>query len=241
MLLGVLLWTIVSAEALACDFKPTFTEQKYDDGIVMMAESVAEPLIWGAPALQNSVLEEFQRFVTARTSVDPLDLLKRQSQIFHDRNLAQYAQRIDAVIAGQFGHIADLGCIEGSLFTRHRTRRGQNIETEFAAYVFEKRDAAGTYLKIYYVDSEGLSVGFPKSLDVELVANVLSGWTFLVHMHNHPFLLDNEVGDIAGTTVPSDPDMTTYRMMAELYGLQNAWITNGFDTIKINKNQFNNQ
>jgi hypothetical protein len=246
MLLGILLSALLGvdlpgSEALACDFKPIFTQQKYDDGLVLVAETFTETFIWDAPATQNSVLEEFQSFVAARTYVDPLDLLKRQSQIFHDMNLGYEAQRIDAVIAGKLGSITELGCVEGSLFTQHKTGRRPESETEFAAYVFEKQSIKGTHLKIYHVDSDGASVSFPKRLDEELLANMLSGWTFLVHLHNHPFLLDSDSGDIAGTTVPSDPDMITYGVMADLYGLQNAWITNGFNTIKIHKNQFKDQ
>ena len=56
-------------------------------------------------------------------------------------------------------------------------------------------------------------------------------------MHSHPLSPDGQY-DIAGTCLPSDPDIQTYRRLRDELGLQEAWITNGIDSARYVADEF---
>jgi len=69
--------------------------------------------------------------------------------------------------------------------------------------------------------------------------DVASGkWELWVNLHNHNFNLFDETKPLNGVVAPSATDVEFFRSLAGDLGLQEAWITNGFDTNVISRRDF---
>jgi hypothetical protein len=106
--------------------------------------------------------------------------------------------------------------------------------SEFAAYLLTRAGAPGRVRAVVMSQNE-LGVGPGPRVDELLRRQFHAGWRLAQHLHNHPFDLNNAYGDIAGTILPSAPDLDTYR---RLRGLRSAVITNGFDSLELSRSDF---
>ncbi len=167
-------------------------------------------------------------------SVDPIDLLKHQRAVYA-RVLPQELPRFDALIEGRVGTIQDASCLEAGLLEEHlKFGYSEKRDTECVAYVMD----CGPELRIRFQTSSTAGVSPSKVIQAQVQLDRTQGCKLVVHLHNHPFDFENHYGDISGTVIPSGADMDTYRNIRERSGLEEARITNGFNTLRLDSAEF---
>jgi hypothetical protein len=135
------------------------------------------------------------------------------------------------------GRIKDINCLEALLYSTHLSLQGVEKRTEFSAAIYKFSLFGEHFIKVILKSGPH---PFGPDITEDLAEEELEIKPFAV-MHNHPFVFDNNTGDIAGTLIPSgltppatfeDPehDLKHFRDLARSFGVKEAWITNGFHT-----------
>lgn len=177
------------------------------------------------------ILKDRRIEIQSATNTDPIFLLKRQRKFFE--GLPEFTDVIDLLIEGKIGRIDEITCFEETLINMVFSRFG--IETELVAAVLTK---AGNAPRVHLLSWAANGVQNSPGFDAKIDADIKAGWRMAIHFHNHPFFLNNSTGDIAGTVIPSQPDVLTYRNLREKWGLESAWVSNGFNTSKFKNTEF---
>lgn len=183
---------------------------------------------------QYNYLTHFRKKVQEKTSVDHAVLLKKQKPFYKDR--PEDSERYDKALQGKVGRLRKISCVEAFLLDNHL--RTFSSETEFAAYILTKPEASQTVVIFFTQLKNGTA---SEQVIMNLVENYRrQGWNLESHIHNHPFSFRNPYGDIAGTTLPSGPDIETFRTLRDAMKLRSGIITNGFDSFVFYPNDFKN-
>ncbi|MBI3558212.1 MAG: hypothetical protein HY074_18250 [Deltaproteobacteria bacterium] len=172
-----------------------------------------------------------------RAGVDPEQtaLLERQRKIYAQAGMPEEVKKFDLILKHQAGRIHPSHCLEQLLFNEHLVRqKSVAAQTEFAALILTR----GTDLKIYFTSGFQMSPPTLSRFDDVLTADLATGWSLTSLLHNHIFFFGNAPGDIAGTTIPSNPDVETFLNYARRFQLKEAWITNGIDSITMTAREF---
>jgi len=180
----------------------------------------------------QAIYTQFKKTISEKTNTDPVYLIEIQKVIFAEK-LPAAVPIFDLILNGSIGSIRDISVLEAFLMTEHLSLNGR--KGEFAALILRAKDGAQ---KIYFTSGSEASASFSKKVYEKLANDLSEGYIFYGHLHNHPFNFDNPHGDIAGTTVPSPWDRKIYNDFKIVYGLKNAFVTNGFSTIAIPDSQF---
>jgi hypothetical protein len=171
--------------------------------------------------------------VKSKTKTDYAFLLNKQKPFYKD--FPEETQRYDKVLSKKVGRVRNVSCLETFLLDNHL--RTFSSETEFSAYVLTKFDSENAIVVLYTQTNNG-TVADASVLNL-VEGYRKQGWNLESHIHNHPFAFKNPYGDIAGTILPSSPDIATYQQLGESSGLRTAIITNGFETYILYRNDFN--
>lgn len=123
-------------------------------------------------------------------------------------------------------HLHRVGNIERLSYELHLSTKAYEIE--FAAFVFE--DSKGQQEFFMYSGDRGTVPAHPRQYQL-IAERIAAGWKFKAHLHNHPFLFDQD--DVGGIPAPSTPDVQLLHRLHRDYGLQELWVTNGFHTLKL--------
>jgi hypothetical protein len=174
-------------------------------------------------------------------SVTPHALLARQQRIFgaaETPELAREATNGGLVLDGGAGRIAQVTCLESLLWERQAARYPMlEHPTEFSALVLRGAGA----VRVYLSGADRVGQRIRQEVLSRVRDDLARGYTLILHLHNHPFLLGRRVGDrmwtteetvedVAGGLAPSLTDVQLYRSLRNDLGLQDAWVTNGLDT-----------
>jgi len=190
-------------------------------------------------AAKLQVVSEFQNEVSALTDVDPNFLLKKQREIYKNVGFADILPRFDFVLSQK---LFEISFLEQILFELHSEKIKKPLfasYTEFGANIL--LGAKGELVILFITNPLDASVP-----DTEMRRKLLSeylakGFRYYIHIHNHPFHFSNPY-DFAGTTIPSGDrtsgDVGSYLLEKKRYQLENAWITNGFNTLRIKAADF---
>jgi hypothetical protein len=151
-----------------------------------------------------------------------------------------------ALIRTGVGKIDAPSCLARTLLTLQDRRFDLLTHpTEFGAFILRGQGRARVYLSS--LDRVGVK------LRPEVIARVTADWRqgyrVLSHLHNHTFLVDRKVGDrmwttaetladIGGGIAPSTADAQFFQGMARDVGLENAWITNGIESLQLGAADF---
>jgi hypothetical protein len=152
----------------------------------------------------------------------------------------------NALIRSGVGKIDAPSCLARALL-KFQDRRFDLLThpTEFGAFILRGQGRARVYLSS--LDRVGVK------LRPEVVARVTAdrrqGYRVTAHLHNHTFLVDRKVGDrmwttaetlddIGGGIAPSTADAQFFQGMAQDVGLENAWITNGIESLQLSAGDF---
>lgn len=209
---------------------------------VSVYETQDQPFYYLPTSVNNPALEDMQAEISSRTSVDPYYLLRRQRDIFFKVGFLEVLPRFEFVLKQK---IYEISFLEKSLFELYAEKLQIKLfksYSEFGANILH--GPRGELVIIFISNSKDATVP-----DTALRRNVLKaylekGFHFKIHIHNHPFAFNGESdgGDIAGTPIPSGGssygDVGAYRSESEMYRLENAWITNGFSTLRMEASDF---
>lgn len=88
----------------------------------------------------TETLVSFREKIQEKALIDPFKNLKRQRDLYFE--LGFKMERYDEIIAGRFGEITPLNCLEENLLTWHY-EQSKNAETEFGAYQLSRTNSPG--------------------------------------------------------------------------------------------------
>jgi hypothetical protein len=139
--------------------------------------------------------------------------------------------------AGAF-HSAN--CLE-ALLLNQQIERGLSWDRpmEFSAFVLQNVIDGKSYFKIYFSTNDRPG-GKLSSKVMDLIQfDVSDGWKLLNHIHNHTFntVAPNNIS-LVGAPSPGLTDVALYRDLFMSLGLRSASVTNGFDTLQFDSNDF---
>jgi len=182
-----------------------------------------EPRWWGATSPVHEGLRRF-RAAVQKTWPDapPGALLDTAS---HNQGVSR---------SGNGGRIVPIRCLEAALLAR-QIDRGDMVAnpTEFVAFILRKEGQ----LRVYTSTRDRAGLKMPRPVIERIERDHAAGWQLWTILHNHNFFFDKAPKG-AGPTSPSKPDIHLFRNFAKDLGLQEAWVTNGFHTILIERAQF---
>jgi hypothetical protein len=207
------------------------------------------PELWG-PAEPDELLTRFRTALARRLGMDPdaRALVERQRAIFAAmegewRGEATNATRL---LDGDAGTIHPISCLEAMLW-KWQAARYPMLEhpTEFGAFVLRGPDR----VRVYLSSADLVGQRIRGAVTERVRADIEAGFRLVIHIHNHPFLFDREVGDrmwtveatrddVAGALAPSMTDVQFYRRLRDSHGLEAAWVTNGIETSRFRAAEF---
>lgn len=197
------------------------------------------PALW-MPAPNDPAVQRYHHEAAARLEgdTDPRTLLQRQERFFRDDG---DGANIRAVLDGRVGSLVPASCLE-MLLWRETDRQFPMLAhpTELGAFVLRRSGR----VRVYLSTNDRMGQKLRGAVTARVRADQAEGWTLVAHLHNHPFLFDRRVGDrlytteatrddVAGALAPSTNDVAFYRSWSAEAPLEAAWITNGFDSIRI--------
>lgn len=179
--------------------------------------------------------------IASAAGVDVFDqhaLLERQRDIFVEFLGPEEGEPFDLLLSGAVGEITPVTCLQSILFDlQNRDFPVWEEPTETGAMVLTRGFGSVTLVRVYVLTQQGnASISFHDVLP-RVRADVEAGWDLRAHFHSHPFAPDNPI-DIAGTTIPSSADASTYRSLRDELDLQEAWITNGIHSLRLGAGEF---
>lgn len=205
--------------------EPLFVVSRWEgDAAALLAEGRAVP----APVAR------FRAWASARTDTDAFALLRRQHELYLRVNPGD-AEKVRLVLSRSAGRVVPMSCAELLLFADQQSRFPVQDYTEFLAFTLRKDGR----LRVYSISSGARtgSVGGTDRVRPFIEADRAAGWTVEQSLHNHPFNFDNPSGDIGATLVPSGEagwgDIGAFRRQFADWGMAEAAITNGFDTVHL--------
>jgi hypothetical protein len=90
-------------------------------------------------------------------------------------------------------------------------------------------------IRVYFASSDTEWPPKPTVIIAALEKEMDRGWRLAGHLHNH---YCKKVDDYIGILAPSLADAQYYKYLKEKFNIDKAFITNGFHTVEINKNDF---
>jgi hypothetical protein len=241
MILAFCLFVLYWNPALAstgCTLTPA-SRQKSDAAVHYLFFDVDEKTLLSTEQPQDPTFLDYQRWVRSKTEIDPFALLQRQRQIFAKAYGAgsPTVTLFDKILDHEVGVVAPANCLSSLLLAVHNAKYPLRQQpTEFTAYIFKKSPRVKVILALA---AEPWMGGPPMTgIEAESRELVAQGWQFEAALHNHPFDFDNPYGDIAGTLIPSGPDIQFHLNLQDSMGLREGWITNGFHTIRLSGSDF---
>jgi hypothetical protein len=207
------------------------------------------PRLW-EPAEPDEAISRFREAVRGRLGpdLDARSLIERQRVIFAATSAEWRGEAANAtlVLEGRVGTINPVSCLEAMLW-KWQAARYPMLEhpTEFGAFVLRGHGRVRVYLSSADLVGQKIRDAITKRVEADAAA----GFRLVIHIHNHPFLFDRKVGDrmwtleatkedVAGALAPSMTDVHFYRNLRNSLGLQEAWVTNGLNTLRFPAAQF---
>jgi len=198
------------------------------------------------PAAADQRESEYLDWVRAHTSLDARQILVNHDDILRDAlpgvppgselraSLEKAIRNNERILSGAIGRFRAPACMDQVAFREFLhlvdlTKRPQ----EFLGSIYSKGMAK--VMVADFDDKPGDVIGARPSarLLAERARLQQEGWTYQVHLHNHPFVFDNPYADI-GPIVPSAPDIGSYKSGSPLA----AWITNGVDVFELERDEY---
>lgn len=198
-------------------------------------------IFWSKKLPENDEYWQFREWVLPKFNIDPIEGLEELRELLLDQygDDAFQVENVDKILGGEVGVIRPAYCLEALLLGMHLQNFSFMEEvSEFSAYVLENKENDGSLeLKIYF-SSFKLPSRMPDFIKEMISSDVDAGWRLKAHLHNHPFLIDTP--GYSGPLVPSPNDILLWRGLSEESQLARGIITNGFDTLELDQNEFYN-
>lgn len=229
---------LAQASYLADNFKTEFSGQ--DQGVEIRVFSSTEREAYYEPAAKSpAALIEFRQEVRSRANTNPYELLKKQKEVFTKFGAKEYLPRYDLVLSQE---IYPISFLEEMLLELHIELLGKPLFGSYSEFGANILVGPQGQMVIIFISNPAEAMVPANSAREKLLKKYLAeGYRFKIHIHNHPFNFTNP-DDIGGTTIPSGQeqwgDVGTFRFEKKSFNLENAWITNGFNTLRIPAQDF---
>ncbi len=201
----------------------------------------APELLRDAPA--DTIAARYRDGVIAHVGPDvsPRALIERQRRVFAASAFPRETINATAILEGRVGKFVTPSCLERILFARQAERYPMlERPTEFGAFILRRPGQ----VRVYMSSMDRVGQRLRREVREAVRSDVAGGFALVAHLHNHPFLFDRRVGDrmwttadtiddVAGGLSPSLSDVGFYKSTAEELPLEGAWLTNGFNSIRI--------
>ena len=204
-------------------------------GTLLQVWDVAEsPALWLPIEPEGGDYARFRAAVAALgVETDAVALLKASLAAWADNEALTHNNAL--AIANAESWIGPAGCLERLLVgIQHGRIDTFEAPTEFAAFVL--RSADGGRLRIYSYTVNQDWIGRADPINEPVARDHAAGWTVVAGVHNHAFHPGQPGLD--GVLAPSSADAQFNAAFRESAGMQQAWITNGIDTIRIPASAF---
>lgn len=225
--------SLSQAASLNDHFKLEYATQA--QGVELRVYKGTEHEVYYRPALVSPAsLIEFRKEVRSRIDTNPVVLLKKQKEVFAKVGAKDYLPRFDLVLSQK---IFAVSFLEEMLLDLHSELLRKPLfgsYSEFGANVLV--GPQGEMVVIFLSNPSEAMVPTGTVREEWLRKYLALGYHFKIHIHNHPFNFSN-LEDTGGTPIPSGfeqwGDVGAYRSEKQSFSLENAWITNGFNTLRI--------
>lgn len=221
-----------------CNWNPQF---KLTVGNYSVIETENKKVFWEPSEPISKVLENFYQTISQAANTDQNYLRQRQLQIFkkHFHPNDPAVQMMELIANNQLGHTIKIRCFEMLLLDLHLNRVGNNYYSEYGVHILIKNNQ----LRLLYNSSDDATVPTSQLLEKNLQDSINEGYNLYAHLHLHPFNISNLNADIGGVAWPSGAgenygDMNVYVQAHINYGMKQAWVTNGFDTLILKPSEF---
>jgi hypothetical protein len=183
---------------------------------------------------QSIALRNYRQRIESGVSVDYHVLLQRY---LSRKPSIDDAYNLSVAASLSAGHFKPISCLE-ALLLDFQIRRNPTMTAEptefFAAYLQREQR-----LRVYYLTNDSTGVSGLKKLTDRIENDLSNGWKFIGNLHNHSFFMDAlDSNQPQGVLAPSATDMKLFKSLKESLGLEEAAITNGFDTLHISAQDF---
>ncbi|MCG8425487.1 MAG: hypothetical protein MJE77_47015 [Proteobacteria bacterium] len=163
---------------------------------------------------------------------DQRAVLIRQRDVFVKYLGEEHAYNFDLILDGRAGILSPMNCLQSIIFDIQNREHPLSEAPSEGLGAILRRKFADFYVFKIYAQTEGDYIPSTEKLREFVAKDVAAGWEWFVHMHNHPFMFDGPF-DIAGTVIPSSPDLAAYESHRNQFGLKVGWITNGLDSLHL--------
>jgi len=217
-----------------CRFPSEPVVIRVQDGAVLHYWEVEERALWSRPLLPTD-----SAYVRYRSRVEEVgaDLARPPQFVPEDQrgneNWRRELHNVELAYSAEAGTLHPVHCLEALLFAHQNARHPQlDHPTEFIASVLRKPVGGRAVLRVYFGAGNDLFpprevYGFDR-----VERDVSAGWEYVAMLHNHT--VQDEAGQVRlGVPAPSVADVQLLRGLVESYGLERAWITNGFYTLDL--------
>ena len=241
--LAVLLSTPFPALAASCEqsVHRTVLETRKAGRTVMFTLSSTP-----GPAAADRYESEHLDWVRANTSLNARQILVNHDTILRDAfnraqegsawraSLAQSIRNNERILSGAIGRFRAPACMDQIAFREFLQLVDlRESPQEFLASIYSRGTARVMIADFDDKPGDAIGVGPSARLRAESARLQQEGWTYQVHLHNHPFVFDSPYGDI-GPIVPSAPDIRAYKSTAP----RAAWITNGVEVFEVDRDGY---
>jgi hypothetical protein len=141
------------------------------------------------------------------------------------------AQLIHAKVIGK---IRPINYLEAELLNYQLSRYPLlSHPTEFHGFILQHDSL--NLVRVYFAASDQPWPPKPNVILNAIKNDLKTGWTFNYHLHNH---YEPKAHQYLGILAPSTTDAQFYAFLSESFHLKNAIITNGFHTVEIKNEEF---
>lgn len=127
----------------------------------------------------------------------------------------------------QIGKVRDLNYLEAELLNYQASRFSLFSQpTEFHAFVLINVDQ--DLVRVYFGANDQPWPPKPKPIIAHMEKALDRGWKLMYHLHNH---YEDPRNGYVGAMAPSLADVHYFKILVKRFGLQKAFITNGFSTL----------
>lgn len=224
-----------SAAGEPCDFQsePEILRHETNSLLQVWTEH-ARPVLTSHTLPPEPSLHDFRAAVSEPINVNAIVMLEAQLPHVSGGD----ATNVQMVLDKKASSIDAMNCLEALLLSvqiQRSVERGKPMyssPTEFFSFVLSRDEQ----LKIYYYTTyqagvRGLAI-FNKLLDKD----ISDGWRVIDTIHNHSIFPESDTP--YGGVVPSATDIQYFRNAAARFDIPRASITNGFNTIRIPRSDF---
>lgn len=199
------------------------------DGRRLAVWDVADaPVLWSTTLPSSPSLAAFREEAARRVGdVTPATLLARAENA---PDTPPREAELNRMLRAPGPHrIVPMRCFDALFLARQTERRNMVTQpTEVLTFVFRAPDTKRLRIVEYTVNQPG--IGRLGPVADALDAAHAAGFRMWAGFHNHNFFFADDGAWHGGSVAPSAPDAELLHNYRTRYGLEEAWITNGFST-----------